>query len=166
MAVGRDLAAVGHLDAERLEPQPVDVRFATRGDQHGVGFDLVGAVVLAQLVGDFRLALVGFNRLNRRAQSEAKPLFCKQSLEGFGHFGIHAGGDVVEEFDHLHLCAQAGVDGAELQPDDACADHDHGLGDLGQGERPSEVTTIFSSTSMPGRVEGVEPVAMIMFFVS
>jgi hypothetical protein len=42
---------------------------------------------------------------------------------------------VVEEFDHLHLRTEARVDGAELQPDHARADHDHLLRHLAQRQR-------------------------------
>ena len=44
------------------------------------------------------------------------------------------GGQYLEELEHRHLRAEAGVDGAELKADDAGADDGEAFGDIGQVE--------------------------------
>ena len=63
------------------EAKAIDIGFAARGDEDGVGVDGVGAVILAQLVGDGGAALGRFHALHGGTQREAKPLFCKDALE-------------------------------------------------------------------------------------
>ena len=52
------------------------------------------------------------------------------------------GGDAVEELDHGDLGAQPAPHRAQLQPDDAGADHDQALGDLGASARAPVESTI------------------------
>ena len=91
-------------------------------------------------------------------------LFGEHLLEGLADFRVHAGGDLVEVFEHRHLGAEAGVDGAEFEADDAGADDDQFLGDLGQLERAGggDDDLLVDLDALRGLAS--EPVAMTMFF--
>ena len=139
VVVDGDLAALRHLDPQRVQPQPFGKRLAAGRDQHHVGIDGMFAVVLAQLVGDLGLRLRGLHLRHRCAHGELKPLLREDLLELLLDLGIHARGDVVKEFDDLHLCTQTLVDGAHLEPDHARADDDHLLRHLRQGQRAGRI---------------------------
>ena len=135
LGVGGDLAALGHLHAQRFQPQPVGKGLAAGGDQHHLGLGRVFAAVLAQGIGNLCL---GFQRLDlrhRRPKGKVQALLGQQFLELFLHLAVQAGGDGVQVFDHLHIRAQPGIDAAHLQPDHARADHHHGFRDLAQRQR-------------------------------
>ena len=135
LGVYSDLAALCHLDAKRFVPKAVVERLAACGDQDDVGVQHMFAVVLAQLVVDFGLGLGGFGLLHGSAHDEVQALLFQRALEGLLHLWVHAGGDDIKKFHHGHFGAEAGVDAAQLQPDDACADDHHFLGDLAQLQR-------------------------------
>ncbi|MPL74175.1 hypothetical protein SDC9_19985 [bioreactor metagenome] len=135
MRVGLHLAARQHLDAERLEAETRGIGLAAGCDEHHLGLDRGCALVLAQLVGDGVLALALLDTLHRGAEDELQPLLGQNLLEGLGDLAVHAGGDRVEIFDDRHLGAEAGIDRAHLEADDAGADDHHRLRDLRQRER-------------------------------
>ena len=56
-------------------------------------------------------------------------------MELLGDLAVHAGQDAVEEFDHGHLGPQPSPDRAELQADDAGADHQELRRRLGERQR-------------------------------
>jgi hypothetical protein len=118
-----------------LRPEPVGKGLAAGGDEDAFGFEAMFAVVLAERVGDLGLALRGLHALHGGAHDELQALLLEDALEALLHLGVHARGDLVEVFHHRHLGAEAGVDRAHLEPDDARADHHHRLGNLGQFER-------------------------------
>ncbi len=61
------------------------------------------------------------------------------ALEHLDQIGVGAGHQSIEQLDHGHLGAQRVVDGGELEPDDAAADHQQPLRDLAQLERRGRV---------------------------
>src|SRR5690606_13571616 len=63
------------------------------------------------------------------------PLLGQHALELAGDLAVHAAQDAVEELDNGDFGAEPRPDGAELQPDDAAADHHHARRDPGQIER-------------------------------
>src|SRR6056297_4026668 len=135
VVVGLDLATLCHFDPEAVETEAIDIGFAACGDEDHIGVKLVFAVVLAQFVVDLGLGLERLDGLHGSAHDEFNALFFQDFLEVLLYLAIHAGGDRVEIFDHRHLRAEAGIDRAHLEPDDACTDHHHGLGHLGQFQR-------------------------------
>ena len=52
------------------------------------------------------------------------PCLVSDALELLGDLAVHARRDAVEELDHRHLGAEPAPHRAQLQPDDAGADHD------------------------------------------
>ena len=63
------------------------------------------------------------------------PCFIEDALQGACHLGVGAGQDAIEELDDQHLAAEPPPHRAELQPDDAGADHQQPLRHLGQRQR-------------------------------
>ena len=133
--VDLDLAARAEHDAELVEAEPLGVGPAAGGDQHDVGVERLLAVVLAQLVGDADAALAGLGALHRGAEDDLQALLGQQLLQRPADLEVHAGGDLVEELEHRHLGAEPGIDRAELEADDAGADHRQPLRDRGKLER-------------------------------
>ena len=135
VAVDRDLAALGHGHAERVEAEALGVGFAAGGDEDDVGVEAGLAVVLAQLPGHLCARLAGLDLLDGRAENEVKALLLQDFLEGLGGLAVKARGDAVHEFDDGHLGPEAGIDRAQFEADHAAADDDHAAGDLRQAER-------------------------------
>ena len=92
------------------------------------------ALVLAELVGDAGGAVGGLGGLDGGAEDEAQALLGQQPLQGLADLEVHAGGDLVEVLEDGDLAAEAGIDRAELEADDAGADDGEALGDLGELE--------------------------------
>src|SRR6056297_2162091 len=132
LVIGFDLATLGHLDAEGIEAKAIGEGFAAGGDQNGIGVEGVLAVVLAELVVVLGLGFHRLDRLHGGAHDEFKALFLQQFLELLLYLAVHAGGNVIQEFNNRHLRAQARIDRAHFQPDDARADDHHFLGDFRQ----------------------------------
>ena len=70
-----------------------------------------------------------------RRQLEGHALLFEQALRLFAHLAVHAGQRAVEEFDHDHLGAEPPPHRAELEPDDAGADHQQPLRHLVERQR-------------------------------
>ena len=122
------------VDADGVEAEALDVGAAAGGDEDDVGVEGGLAVVLAELVGDVDAVVAGLGGLDGGAEDERQALFCQLLLQGLADLEVDAGGDLVEELEHRHLAAEAGVDRAELEADDAGADDGEALGDLGEVE--------------------------------
>ena len=69
------------------------------------------------------------------AELEVEALLGEHALELLGDLAVHAAEDRVEIFDHGDLGAEPRPDRAELEPDDAAADHDQGRRHLVQLQR-------------------------------
>ena len=98
--------------------------------------------------------------------AEGHALLFEQALGLLADFAVHAGQHAVEELDHGHLRAEPPPHRAELEADDAGADHQQTLGHLRSASAPVEETMRFSSISMPRSRATSEPVAMTMALVS
>ena len=102
-----------------------------------------------------------------RAQLELQSLPGERTLELPGDLVIDPGRDAIEELDHRHLRAQPPPDRAQLEADDARADHDEVLGHLGQA-RARRSTTRSSSRRRRRRAAASppEPEAIRMFLAA
>ena len=81
-----------------------------------------------------RFAFFNCNRLHGRAHGKLEALLFENSLEGFLHLTIHAGGDVVQILNDLNLSAQTRVDRSQFQTNDTSANHHHFAWNFTQGE--------------------------------
>ena len=135
MAVGLDPAALVDLDAGFLQAKTVGIGAAPGGDQHRIGFDGLGGTALDRLEGDGRALLGLGDACHLGAELELETLFRQQPLELLGDLAIHAAEDGVEELDHGHLGAEPCPHRAELEPDDAAADHHQMAGNFLQRQR-------------------------------
>ena len=63
------------------------------------------------------------------------PCFSRMRCDWRRDLAVHAGQDAVEEFDHRHLGAEPPPHRAELEPDDAGADHQQLLRHLVERQR-------------------------------
>ena len=79
-------------------------------------------------------SVAGLGGLDGGAEDELQALLCEVLLQRLADLEVHAGGDLVEELEDGDLGAEPGVDRAELEADDAGADDDEVLRDLGQVE--------------------------------
>ena len=130
--VDLDLAARAEDDAELVEAEALGVGAAAGGDEDHVGVERLLAVVLAELVGDAGGAVGGLGALDGGAEDDLQALLGQQALQGLADLEVHAGGDLVEELEDGDLAAEAGIDRAELEADDAGADDGEALRDLGR----------------------------------
>ena len=72
--------------------------------------------------------------MHGRAHGKLEALLFENSLEGFLHLTIHAGGDVVQILNDLNLSAQTRVDRSQFQTNDTSANHHHFAWNFTQGE--------------------------------
>ena len=135
MMVNFDKAALVHLHPGLGEAQLVSEGLAANGDEHHVGLDFLRLATLGGRRRQLDTAWSGFRRCHPGGEFEFQALFFEDAQHGLGNFSIHTGQDVVEEFNHGDLGPQTTPDRTHFQPDDACADDDHGFWNLGQGQR-------------------------------
>ena len=127
---------VGQLHADLVEAEPFDERPPADADQHDIGLHGLGRAAFGRLdASSVTPAPVVSALVTLRAQLELQPLLGERALELLGDLVVDARRDAVEELDHRHLRAEPPPHRAQLEPDDAGADHDQVLGHLGELER-------------------------------
>ena len=75
---------------------------------------------------------------------------CEDALQPARDLAIGARQDAIEKLDHGDLAAEPPPDRAELEADDAGADHQEASRHLGKVSAPVDATTACSSMAMPG----------------
>ena len=135
MAVDGDATALGHLHADLVEAEALHVGAAANRDQHDVGFKRLCGAALRGLDRQRDAGARGIGLGDLRAQLELQPLLGERALEELGDLVVDAGRDAVEELDHRHVAAETAPHRAQLEADDAGADHDEALRHFGQFER-------------------------------
>ena len=149
-------------------PSPSTQRPPADADQHDIGLQRLGRAALGRLDGQGDAgrqvvsALVTFE-----PSLNFSPCSGERALELLGDLVVDPGRDAVEELDHRHLRAQPPPHRAQLEADDARADHDQVLGHLGQA-RARRSTTRSSSRRRRRRAAASppEPEAIRMFLAA
>src|SRR5207247_1237083 len=119
------------LDAELVEPERLDVRRASRGEQDPRHAQLARALTLARHESGRDLVAVARDALHERAEYDFEPLVLERDLELLGGLPVRAWRDLVECVDDGHAGAEARERLAELEPDRTAADDEQRLGQLG-----------------------------------
>ena len=94
------------------------------------------------------------------------PCFWSDALELARDLAVGAGHDAIEELDHRHLAAEPGPDRAELEPDDAGADHQQTLRGTLKLQRPGRGDDLLLVDLDAREIAETEPEAMTMALVA
>mmetsp|Transcript_31043 Transcript_31043/g.99107 ORF Transcript_31043/g.99107 Transcript_31043/m.99107 type:complete len:511 (-) Transcript_31043:619-2151(-) len=127
-------AALVGLHASSLQAEPVGEGPAAGGHEHDIDLHCLRVAALDRLHGQLHAAGGHLRRCDLGAKLEREALLLEGALHGAPDLGIHGGHDVIQELNHSHFGAETAPHAAHLQPDDAAADHDHGLGHGLEGE--------------------------------
>ena len=136
MSVDGDAAALVERDARLLQPEPLGVGTAADRDQDDVGLDHLGGAAGGRLDRDLERVAAGIDAGDLARQAEGHPLPLQDALGLAGDLAVGAREDAIEELDHGDLAAEPAPDRAELEADDAGADHQQPPRHRGKDERP------------------------------
>ncbi len=132
-----DAAALVEIDARFLEAEAFGEGLAAHGDERHVGIErwsrsppAAGSIARRE-----RAVILLVDRLDLGAEPELHALLLQDALHLARDFAVEAGQDAVEELDHRDLGAEPRPDRAELEPDDAGADHQQALGHRAERQR-------------------------------
>ena len=143
VVVDLDEAALGQLDAHRLEAEPVDVWPPADGDEDDVGLQCFGLTAVARLDGEGDAGIREPRPGDLGAQAELQPLLLQDALHLLRHLAVHPRQHLVEELDDGDLGTEPPPHRAELDADVAAADDDHRLRHALQVERAGRADDAF-----------------------
>ena len=139
IVIGFDLAARIQRQTNGLDPQAGNIGAAADGHQHAISLNRFGCTALGRFNRQCGLVALDAGAGHLGAQLQLHALLL-EDLGGFlADIAVHAGQQLVQEFNHGDLGAQAAPDRAHFQPDHAAADHHQVVRHLRQGQRAGAV---------------------------